>query len=186
MRLIDADKIDFNEVFVGASEFAEDTRNAAQMLINAQPTAYDTSKVVEKLDEYVEAQKFLETLDWDNIPGSDEPLATICYALQEVQKYKDWEEHGLLKKFPCKVGETLYRIDMDDIENAEIEEYTIDNILICPDGDVLFKYDSFDGIICHLENITSDRRYLDTYRIFLTQEQAEQKIKEIKGKNKED
>ena len=27
MRLIDADKIDFNEVFVGASEFAQDTRH---------------------------------------------------------------------------------------------------------------------------------------------------------------
>ena len=36
-RLIDADKIDFNEVFVGASEFAQDTRNAAQMLIDNQP-----------------------------------------------------------------------------------------------------------------------------------------------------
>lgn len=42
MRLIDADKIDFNEVFVGASEFAQDTRNAAQMLIDKQPTVYDT------------------------------------------------------------------------------------------------------------------------------------------------
>lgn len=29
MRLIDADKIDFNEVFKGASEFAQDTREAA-------------------------------------------------------------------------------------------------------------------------------------------------------------
>lgn len=50
MRLIDADKIDFNEVFVGASEFAQDTRNAAQMLIDKQPTAYDVNKVVNKLE----------------------------------------------------------------------------------------------------------------------------------------
>lgn len=49
MRLIDADKIDFNEVFVGASEFAEDTRQAGKMLIDAQPTAYDVDKVVEEL-----------------------------------------------------------------------------------------------------------------------------------------
>lgn len=53
MRLIDADKIDFNEVFVGASEFAQDTRNAAQMLIDAQPTAYDVEAVVEQLDTYI-------------------------------------------------------------------------------------------------------------------------------------
>ncbi len=53
MRLIDADKIDFNEVFVGASKFAEDTRQAGKMLIDAQPTAYDVDKVVEELDAYI-------------------------------------------------------------------------------------------------------------------------------------
>lgn len=50
MRLIDADKIDFNEVFVGASKFAEDTRQAGKMLIDAQPTAYDVDKVVEEIE----------------------------------------------------------------------------------------------------------------------------------------
>ena len=49
-RLIDADKIDFNEVFVGASEFAQDTRNAAQMLIDNQPTDFDLDKVMEQLE----------------------------------------------------------------------------------------------------------------------------------------
>lgn len=51
MRLIDADKIDFNEVFKGQSDFAKDTREAAQGLIDSQPTAYDVDKVVEKLEE---------------------------------------------------------------------------------------------------------------------------------------
>ena len=51
MRLIDADKIDFNEVFVGSSEFAQDTRNAAQMLIDNQPTAFGVDKVVEQLKQ---------------------------------------------------------------------------------------------------------------------------------------
>ena len=37
-RLIDAEKIDFNEVFGGQSDFAKDTRVAAQSLIDAQPT----------------------------------------------------------------------------------------------------------------------------------------------------
>ena len=46
----EADKIDFNEVFVGASEFAQDTRNAAQMLIDNQPTAFDLDKVMEQLE----------------------------------------------------------------------------------------------------------------------------------------
>lgn len=51
MRLIDADKINFNEVFVGASELAQDTRYVSQILINRQPTAYDVDKVVEQLEE---------------------------------------------------------------------------------------------------------------------------------------
>ena len=55
-RLIDADKIDFNEAFVGASEFAQDTRNAAQMLIDNQPTAFDVEKVVEQLESIKEKE----------------------------------------------------------------------------------------------------------------------------------
>ncbi|NBH99658.1 hypothetical protein D7Y41_32160 [Anaerotruncus sp. 1XD22-93] len=51
MRLIDADKIDFGKVFIGASDFAKDTREAAQKLIDEQPTAYDVDKVVEQLEK---------------------------------------------------------------------------------------------------------------------------------------
>lgn len=50
MRLIDADKIDFREVFKGESDFAKDTREAAQELINNQPTAYDVDKVILERD----------------------------------------------------------------------------------------------------------------------------------------
>lgn len=60
-RLIDADKIDFNEVFVGTSEFAQDTRNAAQMLIDNQPTAFDVDKVISELkrDKFIESECIL-------------------------------------------------------------------------------------------------------------------------------
>lgn len=68
MRPIDADKIDFNEVFVGASEFAQDTRNAAQMLIDKQPTVYDVDKIVEQLEEerelaYADFDRYVEEVD---------------------------------------------------------------------------------------------------------------------------
>lgn len=51
MRLIDADVIDFGEVFIGQSDFAKDTREAAQSLIDAQPTVYDMDKVVGLLEQ---------------------------------------------------------------------------------------------------------------------------------------
>lgn len=49
MRLIDADKIDFGKVFIGASDFARDTRNEAQELIDMQPTAYEVDKIIEQI-----------------------------------------------------------------------------------------------------------------------------------------
>ncbi len=63
-RLIDADKIDFNEVFVGASEFAQDTRNAAQMLIDNQPTAFDVDEVVQQLETLIEDKCSESGDDW--------------------------------------------------------------------------------------------------------------------------
>lgn len=44
MRLIDADKIDFSEIFGGQSEFARDIREAAQEYINKQPTVSGTEE----------------------------------------------------------------------------------------------------------------------------------------------
>lgn len=51
MRLIDADKIDFGKVFIGASDFAKDTRKAAQKFIEEQPTAYNMESVIQQLKE---------------------------------------------------------------------------------------------------------------------------------------
>lgn len=45
MRLINADKINFEEVFGGQSDFAKDLRETAQKLIDRQPTAFDKEKV---------------------------------------------------------------------------------------------------------------------------------------------
>lgn len=49
MRLIDADSINFEEVFGGKSDFAKDLRETAQKLIDRQPTAFDKEKVIEEL-----------------------------------------------------------------------------------------------------------------------------------------
>lgn len=49
MRLIDADAINFEEVFGGKSDFAKDIRAAAQELIDRQPTTFDKGRVIEEL-----------------------------------------------------------------------------------------------------------------------------------------
>ena len=55
MRLIDADKINFEEVFGGQSDFAKDLRKAAQELIGSQPTAFDKEKIIEELKSWEKA-----------------------------------------------------------------------------------------------------------------------------------
>lgn len=63
MRLIDADKIDFGKVFIGASDFAKDTREAAQKLIDEQPTAYDINNVMEQLKKNSQNIKLIYPTD---------------------------------------------------------------------------------------------------------------------------
>lgn len=51
MRLIDADKIDFNEIVQGKTGFEEYIRERARTVILLQPTVYDVDRVVEQLKE---------------------------------------------------------------------------------------------------------------------------------------
>ena len=100
-RLIDADKIDFNEVFGGQSDFAKDTRGAAQSLIDAQPTVeavpksyaeqirWERDVAVRQLNEIGcqfgqkmdEVKKKLEVLQWipcsEKLPDDDTDVL-IC------------------------------------------------------------------------------------------------------------
>mgnify|MGYP003302346752 CR=1 FL=1 len=108
-RLIDAEKIDFNEVFGGQSDFAKDTRVAAQSLIDAQPTVeavpksyaeqirWERDVAVGQLNEIgcqfgqkmEEVKKKLEVLQW--IPCSkrlpEEPKGNPIFGYKRVELY---------------------------------------------------------------------------------------------------
>ncbi len=130
-------------------------------------------RLAEKLKKIINEQDFCFT---------HEEMKTVNMALARLDNYEKAEEQGLLLKLPCKVGDTLYRIDTDEkIKDAEVEHLTIEKIVIDGDGDVLFKYDAYDGIICHLENIITDKPYLDFYRVFLTQAEAEEALKGLEA-----
>lgn len=94
MRLIDADKVDFNEVIVGASDFARDTRAAAQSLIDGQPEISRWIPVEERLPEREE---------WIGIKGKEHYLRrmeiavdsdTIEYFLVFYDGYKWFDKFG--------------------------------------------------------------------------------------------
>ena len=102
--------------------------------------------------------------------GCSQECELLNKQINKLAAYEEKQDKGLVFEFPCKPGDTLYRVATD--ENREVESYTVDNIVICQNGDILFKYDAYDGVICHLENIVEDILYLDTFRVFLTIEQV--------------
>lgn len=136
--------------------------------------AYD--ECVKKLREYEELELTPEQISEIDRAYSEQA--------KELGEYKDAEKQGKLLKLPCAVGDRIYRIDTDEkLESREIEIYDIDNIVILADGTILLKYDAYDGVICELENIVSEKPYLDFYRCFLTKSAAEQALKEMEDKH---
>ena len=120
-------------------------------------------------------------MDEEHCPHVNED---ICPCLQEVldklAEYEDLEEQGKLLRLPCAVGDRVYVIDTDErLSNKEIKTYDISNIVIADNETILLKYDSHDGVICELENIITDKPYLDFYRCFLLKEEAEAALKEL-------
>lgn len=104
---------------------------------------------------------------------------------ETLKKYEDLEEQGKLLKLPCAVGDRIYVIDTDErLPDKEIKIHDIDNIVILSDGTILLKDDAHDGVICELENIVTDKPYLDFYRCFLSKEEAEAALKELEGKKR--
>ena len=106
-----------------------------------------------------------------------EIMTSIC---EKLGKYEDSEEQGRLIKLPCKVRDTVYYIS-----EGFIEPCTVETIFI---SDYTDKY----GNCSYMAEIHFDREdcpYVSTEiyftdfgkTVFLTQEEAEQKLKEMDG-----
>lgn len=98
--------------------------------------------------------------------------------LNELKKYKDAEEKGLLIKLPCKVGDTVYSVTRNFIS-----KYTIFSIEKYKEG-FFFNWNCEEGIYANIRGFTE---FEIGKTVFLTKEEAEQKLKEMEsdtnGKN---
>lgn len=85
---------------------------------------------------------------------------------RRLKEYEDLEEQGRLVKLPCKVGDTVYRIENGKITQTKITKYDI-----YADGSIWFSFS------------TSLSLPMSKFKtcIFLTQAEAEQKLKEIES-----
>lgn len=96
--------------------------------------------------------------------------------LEELKSYKELEEHGLLVRLPCKVGDTVYRVNSG--AKQPIIPMTVSEIhFLCYKNERAVRFDAIGkedmGESCY--------RLEDIGRIvFLTREEAEKKLEEMK------
>ena len=99
----------------------------------------------------------------------------------KLKEYEDLEEQGLLLRLPCKVGDTIYRV------NAGAKEPVIKMRVL----QVHYKQLHKDRIIIRIDAINDNDMGESCYlledfgkTVFLTQAEAEQKLKEMDNDNK--
>lgn len=114
--------------------------------------------------------------DCDDCPKSDPDLW-----INEVGKYEDAEESGLLLRLPCKVGDTVYHIKNlykgKKITSRVIEQLCIDNFVIGDNGKPQANVCDNERNDWHYYDIVDFGRY-----VFLTLEEAEKVLKERDAK----
>ena len=114
--------------------------------------------------------------------GSDFP--NVCFegereydVMDALAEYEDLEEQGLLMRLPCKVGDTVYRVNAG--AKQPIITMTVSEIhFLCYKNERAVRFDTIGkedmGESCY--------RLEDIGRIvFLTREEAEKKLEELKN-----
>ncbi len=95
----------------------------------------------------------------------------------QLQRYEVAEESGLLARLPCKVGNTVYEVQE---LRRRIQPYTIISICIS-NCSILFGWELKDGEGIY-SNVNGFCDYAIGKTVFLTQEEAEQALKERDSK----
>lgn len=97
--------------------------------------------------------------------------------LEKLVDYEDLEEQGLIVRFPCKIGDTVYRVNAG--AKQPIIPMTVSEIhFLCYKNERAVRFDAIGkedmGESCY--------RLEDIGRIvFLTHEEAEKKLEELKN-----
>ena len=121
----------------------------------------------------------------ERLTNRDKEIPTLSnnaeYWLQayfKLKDYEDLEEQGLLMKLPCKVGDTVYAY----CSEFGILPYVVDCIVI--NEHITFQCSSDSNPIgdCPSECLDEIEPDITDFgkTVFLTQAEAEQKLKEVK------
>lgn len=109
-------------------------------------------------------------------------LTKLAIMQKELKEYKDLEEQGLLVRLPCKVGDMVWDNDFGYPESYEIKAFSYG---YC-DGYIEAGEEIRDEIIFYCENHTGS--IIGSFpvsgigkTVFLTREEAEKKLEEMKN-----
>ena len=103
-------------------------------------------------------------------------------ASEKLCEYEDAEEQGLLLRLPCKVGDTVW-----DNDYGKPCAYTITGFSFGTGEDYIDEPVSLREVVCYYSNysgsITGSFAVSEIGKtLFLTKEEAEQKLKEMESK----
>lgn len=107
----------------------------------------------------------------------DDNCSLMLDACKKLAEYEQLEEHGLLVRLPCKVGDTVYRVNAG--AKQPIIPMTVSEIhFLCYKNERAVRFDAIGkedmGESCYrLEDIGKI--------VFLTREEAEKKLEEMKN-----
>ena len=128
------------------------------------------------IDTYKTVIEAVDGKDTDYCPVLDKVTVTL---LEELKAYRDAEEQGLILRLPCKVGDTVYTVDYYydcdcDYECIEIDSYKCEEDLPCEHQYKVYR----------VKEIKFQEQMLVVVgkSVFLTKEEAEQKLEEMKEK----
>ena len=107
-----------------------------------------------------------------------EKYEQVAKWLKELKSYKEAEEHGLLVRLPCKVGDMVWDNDFGYPESYEIKAFSYGHCdsYVEPDieDQIIFYYENYSGSITGAFPMSEIGK-----TVFLTREEAEKKLEEM-------
>ena len=108
-----------------------------------------------------------------------EKYEQVAKWLKELKSYKEAEEHVLLVRLPCKVGDKVWDNDFGHPVSYEIKAFSYGycDSYVEPDieDQIIFYYENYSGSITGAFPMSEIGK-----TVFLTREEAEKKLEEMK------
>ncbi len=124
-----------------------------------------SNKVAEEKEKYILETLYRLDIDPDILINQMQEIRRLNDILEE---YKDLEEQGLLLKLPCKVGDVVWFNTYKRGERMSVQSHKVEEVRVR----VLIERD-------YAEPYTEIPDYEFGKTVFLTREEAEQKLKEL-------